>query len=273
MHGIPNFFNERISSYFNGNHVLDKQVVTKTLANVRVVLSHTSHPGNIGAAARAMKTMGLEHLYLLNPLQFPDKQAVIMAVSAADVVNNAVVCNTLDEALQGAVLVIGVSARGRDISQEVLTPRVAMPQIVQQAMQQPVALLFGTEMCGLTNDELARCQFIVTIPANPEYSSLNLASAVQLISYELRLAVGLDEIAAPELIPAPAEQVERFFVHLEETLDKIGFFRTQHSTKLMYKLRRLFSRARLEQEEINILRGILTTTIEYPVKQNNKPNK
>jgi len=258
------------SRHFNGKHVLNKQDVTKTLANVRVILSHTSHPGNIGAAARAMKTMGLDQLYLINPLRFPDKQADIMAVSAVDVVQNAVVCSSLAEALEDVVLVAGVTARVRDISQEVLTPREAMPQLVQQAMHNPVALLFGTEMSGLTNEELACCQFMVTIPANPEYSSLNLASAVQLLSYEMRLAAGLDEVAVPELVPAPVEQVERFFVHLEETLDKIGFFRTQHSTKLMYKLRRIYSRARLEQDEVNILRGILTTTIEYQTRQNNK---
>jgi tRNA/rRNA methyltransferase len=273
---LPNF-NERISRYFNGNHVLNKQDVTKSLpepnkslANVRVILSHTSHPGNIGAAARAMKTMGLEQLYLINPLKFPDAQADAMAVSAADVLQKSTVCKTLDEALEGAVLVVGVSARVRDISQEVLTPRNAMPQIIEQASHNPVALLFGTEMSGLTNEELARCQFMVTIPANPEYSSLNLASAVQLLSYELRLAAGLDQVATPELMPAPAEQVERFFVHLEETLGQIGFFRTQHSTKLMYKLRRLYSRARLEQEEINMLRGILTTTTEFQNKGTSK---
>jgi len=252
---------------------LNKQDVTKSLANVRVVLSHTSHPGNIGAAARAMKTMGLEHLYLINPVKFPDKQADIMAVSAVDVVKNAVVCSTLDEALQGAVLVVGVSARVRDVSQEVLTPREAMPKLIQQATQLPVALLFGAEMSGLTNDELMRCQFMVTIPANPEYSSLNLASAVQLLSYELRLAAGLGQVEVPELVPAPAEQLERYFVHLEATLGEIGFLRTQQTTKLMYKLRRLYSRARLEQDEVNILRGILTLTSEYHTKQNRKPKE
>ena len=259
--------------HFNGNHVLNKQDVTQSLANVRVVLSHTSHPGNIGSAARAMKTMGLEHLYLVNPVKFPDKQADIMAVSAVDVLRNAVVCSSLDEALQGAVLVAGLSARVRDVSQEVLSPREAMPQIVQQAMQQPVALLFGNEMSGLTNDELARCQFMVCIPANPDYSSLNLASAVQLVCYELRLAAGLGSVSAPELVLAPAEQLERYFVHLEETLGEIGFLRTQQTTKLMFKLRRLYSRARLEQEEINLLRGILTLTTEYHTKQSRKPKQ
>ena len=136
----------------------------------------------------------------------------------------------------------------------------------------PVALLFGTEMSGLTNDELMSCQFMVKIPANPEYSSLNLASAVQLICYELRLAAGLGEITPPDLLPAPAEQVEKFFVHLEQTLSEIGFLHTPHSTKLLYKLRRLYSRARLEQEEINILRGILAASTEYHAKLQHKTN-
>ncbi|MGV8934353.1 MAG: RNA methyltransferase [Gallionellaceae bacterium] len=251
---------------------MNKQDVTNSLANVRVILSHTSHPGNIGSAARAMKTMGLEQLYLINPVRFPDKQADIMAVSAVDVVKNAVVCSSLDEALAGTVLVAGISARIRDVSQEVLTPREAMPQIVQQAMHAPVALLFGTEMSGLTNEELVRCQFMVSIPANPDYSSLNLASAVQLISYELRLAAGLGNISAPELLPAPAEELERYFVHLEQTLGEIGFLRTHQTTKLMYKLRRLYARARLEQDEVNILRGILTASTEYHIRQKQKSN-
>lgn len=242
---------------------MNKHEVSKILGNVRVVLSHTSHPGNIGASARAMKTMGLEHLYLINPLKFPNHQAEVMAVSASDVLENAVICSSLEEALQGAVLVAGLSARVRDISQEVLAPRVAMPLLVQQAQQHPVALLFGTEMSGLTNEELIRCQFMVNIPTNPDYSSLNLASAVQLVCYELRLAAGLDNIVAPEVIPAPAEQLERYFVHLEQTLTEIGFLKTQYSTKLMYKLRRLYARTHLEQEEINILRGILRASSEH----------
>jgi len=180
-----------------------------------------------------------------------------------DVLHKAIVCSSLDEALQGSVLVAGMSARARDISQEVLTPHAAMPLMVQQATQQPVALLFGTEMSGLTNDELTRCHFMVRIPTNPSYTSLNLAAAVQLVCYELRLATEQEEYIPPDLNPASAEQVGRFFQHLEETLVEIDFLRTQQSTKLMQKLRRLYARARLEQEEINILRGILTATIEY----------
>lgn len=244
------------------------------LTNVRVVLSHTTHPGNIGAAARAMKTMGLAHLYLINPQRFPDRQADAMAAGADDVLQNAVVCGTLDEALHGAVLVAGMSARVRDISQEIFSPRVAMPMLMQHAAQHPVALLFGTEMSGLTNDEMARCQFMVCIPANPAYSSLNLAAAVQLISYELRLAANLDAAslgaAVPEIFPAPAEQMASYFKHLEETLAEIGFLRDKQSTKLMYKLRRLYARARLQQEEVNILRGILTLTTKYHAKLKQK---
>lgn len=210
-----------------------------------------------------MKTMGLEHLYLINPRIFPDAQADAMASSAVDVLQNAVVCSSLDEALQGAVLVVGMSARVRDISQEVLTPRAAMPLLAEQAVQHPVALLFGTEMSGLTNDELACCQIMVRVPVSPSYTSLNLAAAVQLISYELRMAAGLGEYAPPLVTPAPAEQVEGFFIHLEKALNEIEFLHSKQPTKLMHKLRRLYSRARLEQEEINILRGILTLSTEY----------
>lgn len=230
--------------------------------NVRVILSHTSHPGNIGAAARAMKTMGLSRLYLINPKNFPDAQATAMAAGADDVLSSAVVCGSLEEALQGVVFVVGMSARVRDISQEVLAPREAMPLVVQQAYQ-PVALLFGTEMSGLTNEELARCQLMVRIPVNPEYSSLNLAAAVQLLCYELRLAIGQGDCGAPEVCPAPSEHVEGFFQQLESTLKEIEFLNGQHPTKLMNKLRRLYARARLESEEVNILRGILTLTTQY----------
>jgi tRNA/rRNA methyltransferase len=241
---------------------LDKPEIAN---NVRVVLSHTTHPGNIGAAARAMKTMGLTRLYLINPRHFPDPQAEAMAAGADDVLANAVVCASLDEALHGMVFVAAMTARLRDISHEVLTPREAMPLVAQHAAQNEVALLFGTEMSGLTNEETAKSNVLVRIPASAEFSSLNLAAAVQVMSYELAVALdyaGLDA-ERPEVTPARHEQVEGFFRHLEDTLAEIGFFNTKHPTKLMQKLRRLYARARLEQEEINILRGILTATQEY----------
>lgn len=233
-------------------------------------MSHTTHPGNIGAAARAMKTMGLRHLYLINPRHFPDPQATAMAAGADDVLEQAVVCDTLEQALEGCVFVAGLSARVRDISQEVLAPREAMPQVAQHAGQGAVALLFGTEMSGLTNDELARCQLMVRIPVNPEYSSLNLAAAVQLVSYELRLAVGMGDPGAPAVLPAAAEHLEGFYRQLEHTLVEIGFLHGKHHDKLMRKLRRLYARARPEQEEINILRGILTETLAYPARKKGK---
>lgn len=233
------------------------------LSNVRVVLSHTSHPGNIGAAARAMKTMGLRHLYLINPRHFPDPQASAMAAGADDVLQNAVVCATIDEALQGVVFTVGMTARVRDISNEVMTPRDAMPQIVQQADLQPVALLFGTEMSGLTNEEASRAQLLVNIPANPDFSSLNLAAAVQVMSYELGVAAQSYQPVAQTLQPAAHQQVEGFLTHLEKTLHEIGFFTTQNPARMMQRLRRLYARARLEADEINILRGILSVTTEY----------
>lgn len=237
------------------------------LNNVRVVLSHTTHPGNIGAAARAMKTMGLSRLCLVNPRYFPDAQATAMAAGADDILAGATVCTGLDEALRGCVLVAGMSARVRDISHEVLAPRDAMPLVARHAGQGPVALLFGTEMSGLTNEELARCQLMVRIPVNPEYMSLNLAAAVQLVSYELRLAAALTDNEAPEIVPAAAEHVEGYFRQLEYTLIEIGFLDARHPAKLMQKLRRLYARARLEQDEINILRGILTETLAHRARR------
>ncbi len=233
------------------------------LSNVRVVLSHTTHPGNIGAAARAMKTMGLHHLYLINPRHFPDQQASAMAAGADDVLQNAVVCGSIDEALAGVALTVGMTARQRDISNEVMSPREAMKQVVQQAAVQPVALLFGTEMSGLTNEEVSRSQMLVNIPANPEFSSLNLAAAVQVISYELSAAAESYQPVTQLAQPAAHQQVEGFMSHLEKTLHEIGFFTTQNPARMMQRLRRLYARARLESDEINILRGILSVTTEY----------
>ncbi len=229
-------------------------------------MSHTTHPGNIGAAARAMKTMGLQHLYLINPRHFPDAQAHAMAAGADDILENAVVCASVDEALQGVVFTVGMTARLRDISIEVKTPREAMPLVLQQAATQPVALLFGTEMSGLTNEEVGRSQLLVNIPANPDYSSLNLAAAVQVMGYELSVATQSYVPISPEIQPAPHEQVEGYFAHLEKTLFDIGFFTTQNPARMMQRLRRLYARARLETDEVNILRGILSVATEYNMR-------
>jgi len=251
--------------HFSWNYTLYKQNLTGNaiIENIRVVLSHTSHPGNIGAAARAMKTMGLRHLYLVNPRLFPDPQADAMAAGADDLLRDAVKCGSIDEALQGVVFTVAMTARLRDISIEVKSPREAMPLLLQQAAQQPVALLFGTEMSGLTNEEMGKAQVLVNIPANPDFSSLNLAAAVQVMGYELNAAVQSHVPSLPEIRSATHEQVEGYFAHLEKTLFEIGFFTTQNPARLMQRLRRLYARARLEPEEINILRGILSTTTEY----------
>jgi len=248
------------AAYFSWNRVLNKQ---NPFDNIRVVLSHTTHPGNIGAAARAMKTMGLRQLYLVNPRFFPDPQGEAMAAGADDVLRDAVVCSSIDEALQGAVYTIAMTARLRDISIEVKTPREAMPLLLRQAASQPVALLFGTEMSGLTNEEMGKAQVLVNIPAHPDFSSLNIAAAVQVMAYELVVAAQSYRPSAPDIQPAPHEQVEGFFTQMEQTLFEIGFLTTQNPARLMQRLRRLYARARLEQEEINILRGILTIATEY----------
>ncbi len=234
-----------------------------SLSNVRVVLSHTTHPGNIGAAARAMKTMGMRHLYLINPRHFPDAQADAMAAGADDILRNAVVCQSIDEALQGVVFTVAMTARLRDISIEVKTPREAMPLVLQEAGSQPVALLFGTEMSGLTNEEMGKAQLGVNIPANPEFSSLNIAAAVQVMAYELSVAAQSYTPNVQEITPATHERVEGLYAHLEKTLFEIGFLTTQNPARLMQRLRRLYSRTRLEDEEINILRGMLTVATEY----------
>ena len=159
------------------------------LDNVRVILCSPSHPGNIGAVARAMKTMGLGSLYLVNPKSFPDKEAERRSAGAWDVLNSTKVCKNLNEALSGTTLAAAVTARQRNLSLDVFDPRQGAQKILSQADKSPVALVFGTETSGLTSEEISKCQFMVHIPANPEYSSLNLASAVQVMTYELRMAL------------------------------------------------------------------------------------
>jgi tRNA/rRNA methyltransferase len=247
-------------AYFSVKCTLDKPQI---LNNVRVVLSHTTHPGNIGAAARAMKTMGLSRLYLVNPRYFPDPQATAMAAGADDILDGATVCASIDEALHGVAFTAAMTARMRDISIEVQTPREAMPELLQHAAGQQVALLFGTEMSGLTNEEMGKAQVLVNIPANPEYSSLNIAAAVQVMAYELSVAAQLHGPRVETLPLATHEQLEGLYGHMEQTLHEIGFFSMQNPARLMQRLRRLYARARLEQEEVNLLRGILSVTTGY----------
>jgi TrmH family RNA methyltransferase len=228
------------------------------LANVRIVLARTSHPGNIGAAARAMKTMGLSQLWLVDPAVFPNSQAEAMASGATDVLSEARVCGSLSEALAGTRLALGLSARRRDLVAEVLTPAEAAPRVLTEALAAPVALVFGNEANGLSGEELALCQALVTIPANPEYSSLNLAAAVQVLAYEVRQAWLCRAVwPQPELDAAPLDEIERFYAHFERALADLEFLNPGSPGRLMLKLRRLFSRTRLAREEVNILRGVL----------------
>lgn len=237
------------------------------LDNIRIVLCATSHPGNIGSTARAMKTMGLRHLYLVNPAKYPNEQATALAAGADDVLDYAIVTETLSEALTGCAFAIGMSARKRYLSHETVNAREAALEANKIATSQPVALVFGTEMSGLTNAELDCCQLLAMIPANPEYSSLNLAMAVQIMCYELRMDALQANTDAPsgdaEMIPlATNEELERFYAHLEETLLHIGYLNPNAPKKLFERMRRLYSRARLEKEEVNLLRGVLTLTKE-----------
>ena len=233
------------------------------LDKVRIVLSRTSHPGNIGAAARAMKTMGLSRLTLVNPKCFPDAEAVTRAVGADDVLDRANVCQSLDEALAGTVFAVAVSARHRSIGPEPLQARQAAPEILGLTDGGEVALVFGNETAGLSNADVQRCQRTVFIPANPDYTSLNLGSAVQLLCYELRLASfdGAPPVvtkAVPFASPrATNDDVERYYAHLERLMIATDFLDPQQPKRLMPKLRRLFARAELERDEVNILRGIL----------------
>ena len=232
--------------------------MSASLERFRIVLVATSHPGNIGAAARAMLTMGLSRLVLVNPRRFPDPEALARASGAASVLDAAQVVATLDEALAGCVLTIGLSGRPREFAGRVLPVRAAAAEAVANAIRGDVALVFGTEMSGLSNDELARCAIVATIPANSGYGSLNLAAAVQVAAYELRVATAGDTVwTAPRFVRATADEVERLYAHGSQTLAAMRFLNPQRPKRLLPRLRRLFARAGLEKEEVNILRGIL----------------
>lgn len=228
------------------------------LANIRVVLSHTSHPGNIGSAARAMKTMGLTQLALVQPRHFPHPEADALSAGAVDVLQAAQVHSTLESALAGCVIATGLTRRQRGLSHEPLDAREAAVRLIEIARLQPIALLFGNETSGLSNEELGKCQMLVTFPANPDYPSLNLAAAVQIMAYELRMAaLGARLPEATERELAKLEDIEFFFTRLEETLIDIRFLDPAHPKKLMPRLRRMFARKQLEKEELSILMGIL----------------
>lgn len=228
------------------------------LKNIRVVLVSTSHPGNIGSAARAMKTMGLETLYLVSPQHFPHPKAVEMATGAADLLDKAIVVPTLAEAIADCGLVVGTSARSRTIPWPMLSPRQFAEKAISEAALSKVAIVFGQEQSGLTNEELHHCHFHLQIPCNPDYSSLNIAAAVQVIAYELQVAsLSESSIAEWDYPFANARAMQGFYEHLERVLIEIDFLNPEVPRQLMTRLQRLFHRARPDEMEINILRGIL----------------
>ncbi|WP_330926345.1 tRNA (cytosine(32)/uridine(32)-2'-O)-methyltransferase TrmJ [Candidatus Sororendozoicomonas aggregata] len=229
---------------------------------IRIILINTFHPGNIGAVARAMKTMGLHSLYLVNPGDFPASGATSMAAGAQDVLDNATVVNTFDEAIAECSLVIGTSARSRNMSTPLLGPAECAEKLVTEAGVGNVALVFGQETMGMTNEELLKCHYHVAIPANPDYPVLNVAAAAQILCYEIYTANRqgqtrpLNKDSTPQY--PSVQTMEYFYTHLETTLDKIGFLIPQHPGLAMTRLKRLFNRARPEEKELNMLRGILS---------------
>lgn len=226
--------------------------------NIRIVLVNTSHPGNIGAAARAMKTMGLRQLYLVAPLAFPHPKAIEMAAGAPDILENAIIVKELDEAIADCGLVVGTSTRSRTIPWPMLSVREFAEKAHSESAMTKIAVLFGREQTGLTNEELHRCHYHVQIPSNPEYSSLNLAAAVQVIAYELRVAgmnTPLENKWDCEYVTA--KDLDDFYRHLEKVLIEIEFLNPAVPRQLMTRLRRLYNRTRLDVMEMNILRGIL----------------
>ncbi|MBX2809527.1 MAG: tRNA (cytosine(32)/uridine(32)-2'-O)-methyltransferase TrmJ [Cellvibrionaceae bacterium] len=239
------------------------------LDTIRIVLVNTTHPGNIGGVARAMKNMGLQQLVLVDPKEYPSERAQWRASNAQDVLAQARVVSSLDEALADCALVIGTSARERRIPWPLLTPHECAQRCVAEAAKHPVAILFGREDRGLSNEELHKCHYHLHIPANPEYSSLNLAAAVQVVCYELRMRCLENQSQQPvhfddwDQPPANHQALQSYYDHLQETLYTLNFISPDNPRQTMTRLRRLFNRVRLDDMELAILRGVLTSMQNY----------
>lgn len=242
-----------------------------SLSRVRIVLVRPQHPGNIGAAARAMLTMGLDRLVLVRPQRFPDLEATRRAVGAERVLETAAVVDSLDEALAGCAWALASSARPRHLGDEPLGPTEAAQQLLAACADGDVALVFGAERNGLSNEEIERCQAQTLVPTNAEYGSLNLAAAVQVYTWELRKAAVAPQAYSlkkdhPWYAPATHEQIELFYEHLERVALQTGFLDPSNPRLLMRRLRQLFNRARPDRNELNLLRGLLTT-VETPKRR------
>lgn len=239
------------------------------LDNLSIVLVETSHSGNIGSAARAMKTMGLANLRLVSPLQPIDEQAISLAAGAKDLLDKVQTFSSFDEAIADCQLVIGTSARLRHLQNSLIAPQACGELAVQRAEQGKVAIVFGRERVGLTNQELLKCHYHLNFPTNPDYGSLNLAMAVQLTAYEIRMAwlacenLQKNRENRPLVNYPTAENLEHFFEHTERLYTQLGFIRND---AVMLKLRRLYQRAELESNELNLLRGMLTAVEKYALK-------
>lgn len=244
------------------------------LSDIRIVLVATTHPGNIGAAARAMKNMGLSDLALVNPKIFPSPEAAARASGADDILQRAQVYSSVEAAIAGCHLVVGASARRRTVAWPELTPRETAAQVAAAPAGQKTAILFGREHAGLTNEELLCCQYLLHIPCDAEFQSLNVAAAVQVVAYELRLAMLSESVAAnpgESVRLANGEEMDSFFGHLTATLFDAGFLHERKSSPaLIRRIRRIFNRAQLETTDINILRGILSA-VQNRIRKNTTP--
>tara|TARA_B100000927_G_scaffold81666_1_gene65438 strand:- start:274 stop:1011 length:738 start_codon:yes stop_codon:yes gene_type:complete len=231
------------------------------LNTVKVVLVGTTHPGNIGAAARAIKNMGIYNLALVKPKEFPSDIAIYRSKAAKDILENAEIYESLEDAIAGCKLVVGTSARARSVPWPVFNPRDAAEEMSKISKQGNVAIVFGREDRGLTNDELGLCNFHVHIPSDPKYSSLNLSQAVQILAYEIRLAYSRDEVISEvkwDVDLANNEQTERLIDHMEELMQDVEFYDVENPRKLLLRVRRFFKRSKIDVMEANIFRGLFS---------------
>ena len=244
-------------------HVDEKKIKSDNLLNsVKVVLVGTTHPGNIGATARAMKNMGILDLALVEPKEFPSDVATFRSKAAKDILEKASVHTSLEEAISECELVVGTSARGRTVPWPVINPREAAEEMHKSSLNGKVAIVFGREDRGLTNEELGLCNFHVHIPSDPEYSSLNLSQAVQILAYEIRLSYLQDRHVNKEYWDvelANNEQTERLINHMDELMQEVDFYDVENPRKLLVRVRRFFKRSKIDVMEANIFRGLFAT--------------
>lgn len=241
---------------------MTQQTNMQLLQNIRIVMVNTSHPGNIGAAARAMKNMGLSKLVLVEPKDYPSLEAISRSVGAVDILDNATVVTDLNQAIEGCVWVAGTSARLRTIEWPILEPRECMQKALEYVDDGEVAIVFGRENSGLTNEELEKCNVLLHIPTDPDFSSLNIAAAIQVVCYECRLALGFDKTKKSKSakhrydVMADAASMDGMYNHLFESLDHLGFFGDHNPDVIMRRLKGLFNRANTTRREVSIIRGI-----------------